>query len=79
MNNIVMVRVGHRFAHLPKKLQAFGDTQFLLIAIAIKRLPLNVFHDKIRQAIRGRAAIQQARNEGMIERRENLPFLAKAT
>ena len=42
------------------------------IAIDVDRLAVDVLHDDVRRAVRGRAAVEQPRDVRMVERREDL-------
>src|SRR6185295_10046506 len=50
----------------------------MCVAVTIKRLAFNVLHNEVRQAVVSCAAIEQARDKPMVERRKYLAFLAKA-
>ena len=78
MNDKVLMRVGDRRAHLAKERQALGRGQRIRVAVGVNRFAVHVLHDEIGQAVIGRPAIDQARDVGMIELRQDLPLIAKA-
>ena len=53
---------------------------FKLVRVAVggDRLAFDVLHHEVRQAVVGRAAVDQARDVRMIELRQDLPFGAEA-
>ena len=79
MNDRATVRIRDRAAHLAKELQPLGDGQRLAVAVLVDRLPLDVLHHEIRQAVVGRVAIEQARDVRVVEAREDLPLVAEVT
>ena len=50
----------------------------MLVAIVIDRSALDEFHHQVRNAIFRRASVDQSRDVGMIERGQNLTFVAEA-
>ena len=72
------MRVMYRRADLLKELQAFGCRQALLIGILSDGLAFDVFHHEVRPPVAGGAAVEQAGDVRVIQRREDLPFIAKA-
>ena len=78
MDDGTAVRVGDRGAHLAKELQPPGDVERVLVAILVDRQPLDVLHDEVRQAVLGRAAVEQPRDVRVIEASEDLALVAEA-
>ncbi len=65
---------GHAVAHLGEQPQPRQHVEPPAVAVAIDRLTLHVLHHEVRLAQRGDAAIEQARQRRVLERRENLPL-----
>ena len=74
----VLVRELHRPADLHKQAQPFAGRQAVGIAIAVDGLAIDVLHDEVGAAVFRRAAVEQARNIGMLEAGEDFPLGAKA-
>src|SRR6185436_9955432 len=77
MDDQFLMRVLHGVANLVEEPQAFVDGQAARVRIFIKRLPLDVFHDKVRIAILGRASAQQPANVRMIQGRKDLALVSE--
>jgi len=78
MHDQVLVGVLHRLADAQEQAQARGNVERLVERIGGDRHALDVFHDQVGRAIRGDAAVDQARDVRMFEAREDLAFLAEA-
>ena len=63
------MRVGDRGADLAEELQPLGDVERSAVAVLVDRLPFDVLHHEVRQAVLGRAAVEQARDVRVIEAR----------
>ena len=72
------MRILHRRTYLPKQLEPAGHCQLVAFTIEIDSFALDQFHDQVRHAVGGGTAIQQTRDVGMVERRQNLPFIAES-
>src|SRR5215217_246422 len=79
MYDLFLVRVMNGITDRAKKFQALGDVQFIVVAIVIERLPLDVFHDEVGQTILGRPTVKQPGDVWMIQGSEYLSFFAEAT
>src|SRR5437867_3005289 len=77
MNNKVAVRVINGRTYAQEQDHSRSDVQFLLLRMMSDRIPIHVFHDDVGQTIRSGAAIEQARNIGMLKMRESLTFAAE--
>src|SRR5260370_648275 len=77
MDYQVLVREFDGRADVLKELELLGNGQFTPVAVPVNRLALNVFHDKIRQAVAGCAAVQQTSHIGVVERGQDLALAAK--
>ncbi len=67
MHDQAAVRVAHRVAHGQEEAQARRDVEPRLVAVAIDRRALDVFHDEVWQAVGGRAAVEQPRDVRMFQ------------
>ena len=65
-------------ADVLKQPQAVIDREPVFVAVLGQRHPVDVLHDEVRQAVFGRAAIEQAGDMGMLECREDLAFGTEA-
>ena len=74
MHDQPLMRELHRAADFLEQAQARIERQRALVAVRVDRLALDVFHDEIRLAARRRAAVEQARDVRMLQRREDLPL-----
>src|SRR5436190_11895080 len=79
MNYLLLVSIMNGLTDCSEKLQSLGNTQLVRIAITIKRLALNIFHDEVGQAVLSSTPVEQQRNVWMIQRGENLALFAKAS
>src|SRR6266550_811439 len=78
MNNLLLVGVMKRVANSQKKSKSFGDAQPMGIAVTVQRLPCDIFHDEIRQAVLGCTPVHQTGDVRVVERRQNLTLFTKA-
>ncbi len=79
MHDLFLVRVVNGVANTAKQFQPVGDAQLAVVAVLVEGLAaFDELHHKVRQPIVRRPAVQQSRNVRMIERRQDLPFFAKA-
>ncbi len=78
MYDQVTVGVLHSRAHLAEQPQSRLDVELVPIAELIDRHARHQLHCDIRDPVVGRAAIEQARNVGMIETGQDLALVAKS-
>ena len=78
MHDQVLVRVLHGVADLAEETQALLDRELLLLAPVGDRHALDVLQDEVRHALLGRAAVEQPRDVGVLEVREDLPLVPEA-
>jgi hypothetical protein len=64
----------HCGAHDLEQLQALLDVEAARIAVDVDRLAVDILHDDVWCAVGRRAAVEQARDIRMIERRQDLAF-----
>ena len=69
VQNGVLVQILHGLADLLKDLDTAGERQALLIAVLVNRLAVDVLHHVERHAVRRIAAIQDAGDVRMVQRR----------
>ena len=67
MHDLVLVGVLHGRTHEAEQVQSFTRRQAVRRAVDIDRLPFDVLHDEIRQAVIGHASIEQVGDVRMIE------------
>jgi RNA polymerase sigma-70 factor, ECF subfamily len=72
------VRLLHGLADLAEKAQPRRDVQPVRRAVLVDAPPLDELHDEKRQPLGGRAAVEQPRDVGMLDLREDLPLAAEA-
>ena len=77
MYNLFLVCVVDRIADRAKEFQSFGDVQLMAVAITVERLPFDVLHHEVRQAVFSSSAIEQSADVWMIECGEYLSLFAK--
>ena len=68
----------YRIADMKKQLQSFVHRELSLATILVNARAFDQLHYEVGHAIFGGAPIVQACNVGMIKRRQNLTFVAKA-
>ncbi len=78
MDDQVLMGILDGRAHLAKELESCGRVELAGFAEVRDVLTLHVLHREVRQAVAGRAAVQQAGNVGMLQARQDLSFVAKA-
>ena len=74
----IAVRVLHRGADLNEQLEAFANEQGAAVAIAVDGFAVDVLHHQIRRAVLEIAAVDQARDRRVIERREDVPLAVQS-
>ena len=78
MHDEILVRVLNRVADRGKQCEALLDVERLPIAVGRNRLARHVLHREVGPAVGGDAAIEEARDVGMLQPRQNLPLAEKA-
>src|SRR6185295_9661733 len=78
MDDEILMRVRGSLAHIKKKLQTFGNVEFVFIAVDSDREADDVFHHYVGQASVGRSAIEQPGDVGMLEVGQNLALLPES-
>jgi hypothetical protein len=78
MHDEVPMRVTHGLTDRPKQDQPVAEAEARLVGVPIDGPPLDILHDEIRNAARAGPSIEQARDVGMIERREDLSLRLEA-
>jgi len=78
MNDEVSVGEVHRLAHHAEQLEAARDREPGGPAVDVERLAVDVLHDEVRIAVAGAAAVDQPRDVGMGQRRQDLALLREA-
>ena len=73
----VLVRVLHRGADLAEEVDPGVEPQAVPVAVLVDGRALDVLHDQVRPAVVGRAAVQQARDAGVVEGGQDLAFGAE--
>src|SRR5688572_10699026 len=80
MDDLLLMSVVDGVADRAKQLQALGNGQLPIVAVLVQGLAaFDELHDKVRQSIVSRAAIQKPRNVRMVQGGENLSLFAKAS
>ena len=69
----------HRRAHIAKEPKTRVDPKLVMIAVGSDWRAVHIFHDKKRELLVGKAAVEQLRNAAVLERRKDLPLGDKAT
>lgn len=78
MNDEMLMRVVNRGADLLNECQTRRRGELIAIAVVIDPQPFDILHGDERSSVGRVTAIEQARDVGMIEPRQDLPFGAKA-
>jgi hypothetical protein len=73
----VLMRILHGGAHFAEQYDSLPNPKTAAPAIFVDRQAFDVLHDKIWLSIGSRTAIEQTRDIGMLETREDLPFLSE--
>src|SRR5262249_19217326 len=73
----VLVRVFDAIAYAKEQFQALPHIEPTLVAICIYGLAWNKLHHEVRPTIGSRAPVENLRDIGVIEMRQNLALLAK--
>src|SRR5690349_20875805 len=79
MYDLLLVSVMHGVADGAKELQSLHDVQLVIVAVTVKRFTFDELHHKVGKTIFGSSTVEQACDVRVIERREDLSFLAKTT
>ena len=74
MHDEVLMRVVHGGADGLEQLETGRDVQAERIAIGIDRCAVDVLHDDVSGLVRQRAAVEEVRDVGMVELRQDLPL-----
>ena len=77
MDNQVLMRVRDRSADLAEQVEPVSNRQLMSAAIFVDWLTIDVLHDEIWGAFTGCPTVEQARDVGVLEAGENLPFVAE--
>src|SRR5215470_6157508 len=77
MNYQLLVGVLDRIADLYEESQPIADVQSLSISVLIERLAIDVLHHKVGISVRRGPAAQQPADVRMIQRCQDLPFVAE--
>ena len=78
MHDLALVRVLDRGEHLHEEPQAVVDREPLLPRVRQQILALDVLEGEVGAAVGGPSAVEKARDPGMLERRQELHFVAEA-
>ena len=78
MDDEMLMGVLHRRAHLEKEREAGVDRQAVDVAVSIDGQAIDVLHHEIRCAVVRGPAIDQSRDVGVIEVREDLPLVTES-
>ena len=74
----VLVRVGDSRADLAEQLEPLANGELMRVAVPADRLAFHILEDEEREPVIGCPAVDQAREVGLGELRENLPFVSEA-
>ena len=75
MNDQPLMRVLHRFAHLPEQTQAVGHGKPVLVAVLVDGRALDELHHEIRHTVFCRPAVQQLADVRMLQRGQDLSLV----
>ena len=78
MDDQILMGVAHRGAYALEEPEPCDDVERVPIAVLVDRFPFDVLHDQERQAVLGRAAIENPRDVGMIEPCQDLALALEA-
>src|SRR5580700_6756907 len=78
MDDLLLMRVLHRFEHLEKQLQASPDPETMRITPFVQRAAFNVLHRQIKQPVGIDSRIVQTRDVRMLEARQDVALSGKA-
>ena len=79
VNDLAIVRMLDRVEHVEAQPHAIRDVQTAIVGVAIDRRAGDVLHHEVGKPLRRGAAIEEAGDVGMVQRREHLPLVAEAT
>ncbi len=77
MDDQVLVGRMHGGTHAAEERQPFLERQAMPVAVQVDAFAVHVLHDEIRDAVAGRAAIEQAADVAMVEARQDLALGAQ--
>ena len=78
VHDVVFVRMLHRVEHREAQLEPLGRGQLVIVGVAIDRGAPDVLHHEIGQPFGRGASVEEARDVGMIQRGQDLTFVAEA-
>src|SRR3954451_21836262 len=78
MDDVVIMRVAHGGANLLKQQKPVAHREFSAVAPGAHAHAFHVIHHHIRKALLGCAAVDQARDMGGVQIRQDLSFIPKA-
>ena len=78
MHDQAAMGIRHRFTHFQEQAAAIFDCQAAVAAPVVDAEALHIIHHQERASFRGGAAVDQARDVGMVETRQNLAFMPEA-
>ena len=78
MHHVAFVRVLHRVEHPQAQFEPRGSREEMFVGVQIDRRAGHMLHHEIGKAVRRRAAIEEGRDVGVIERREDLALVPEA-
>ena len=78
MHDQVAMRVTHRIQHLQEQHRALAQAEGVRIAPAVDRHAVDPFHHEVRLAVLADATVQQDRDVGMLQPRQDLAFAQEA-
>ena len=78
MHDVASVRVLDRFQHLEEETQPVVDREPALPGVSEKIDTFDVLEDEVSAAVGGAATVEKSRDPGMLERRQEFHFVAKA-
>src|SRR5205085_8896123 len=78
VNDKILVRVSYGRADFSKKFQTLYYGERLRVAVVMYLLAFHILHDEVRQTVFRCASVKKTRDVGMIQRGQNLSFVAEA-
>ena len=78
MDDRLLMRVLHSFAHLNEQTQPLLDRQPVFVAVIGYGKAGNVFHHEIRPSRRRRSGVEDFSYVGMVHQRQGLPLRVKS-
>ena len=74
----IAVRIVNRRANRDEQLEALAYEQRAAVAVTIDGFAIDILHDQVRCAVLEVAAVDEARDRAMIERRQNVTFTVQS-